>query len=141
VGALSLAGAIGYVVEAGQMPIGDMKSPGPGMYAVGVGVLWILASAVVIGEGVFAKTDVGDVHLPTGHARRQALIFMGTLVAFVAVLPIVGFPIAAVTYSAACLKFLGALSWPRAIAYGVLLGAAVTFAFGWLLGVPLPVAG
>ncbi|MGJ9413701.1 tripartite tricarboxylate transporter TctB family protein [Aeromicrobium sp. CF4.19] len=141
VGFMSLAGAVGYMWQAGQLPLGDMRSPGPGMYPMGVGVLWMLASAVVLGEALFSKADVGDVDLPIGRARRQALIFMGTLVVFVLVLPLIGFPIAATLYAVACLKFLGALTWVRSIVYGVAMGVVVSFVFGWLLAVPLPVAG
>lgn len=140
IGLLSLMVAVGYLVGAAGMPRGDLASPGPGMYPLGVGVLWIVASLVVAGEALLTSQDAGTVDLPQGYERRQALIFLGTLVAFIVVLPFLGFVYSAPLYVIASLKFLGGLSWSRSAAYGLLMGITVTLLFGQLLALPLPAA-
>lgn len=140
-GLASTAVAIGYLASAYNMPQGDLASPGPGMFPVGVGFLWALASVVVVLEAVLSKRDAGGLDLPRGFELRQAVIFMGTLVGFIVVLPLLGFVIAASLYATVCLKFLGSYSWIRAGAYGVAMGICTALLFGDVLALPLPTPG
>lgn len=140
-GLVSAAVAIGYLVSAYNMPQGDLASPGPGMFPMGVGYLWALASVVVVLEAILSKQDAGGLDLPRGFELRQALVFMGTLVGFIAILPLLGFVISASLYATACLKLLGPYSWIRAVAYGVAMGIATAFLFGDVLALPLPTPG
>lgn len=137
-GLASTAVAAGYLVSAHNMPQGHLASPGPGMFPVGVGCLWALASVVVVLEAVLTKNDAGGLALPRGFERRQAVVFMGTLVGFIAILPFLGFVISASLYATVCLKFLGSYSWIRAVAYGVAMGIATALLFGDVLALPLP---
>lgn len=140
-GLASAAVAIAYLVSAYNMPQGDLASPGPGMFPVAVGCLCVLASVVVVLEAVLSQQDAGGLDLPRGFELRQVVIFMGTLVGFIVVLPLLGFVISASLYAAACLKFLGPCSWIRAGAYGVVMGIATAFLFGDVLALPLPTPG
>jgi len=140
-GLASTALAMGYLVMAYNMPHGDLASPGPGMFPLGVGGLWVFASVVVVLEAILSQQDAGDLELPRGFERRQVLVFMGTLVGFIAALPFLGFLIAASVYAAVCLKLLGAYSWLRAGSYGVAMGIGTAFLFGDILALPLPVPG
>lgn len=133
--------AVGYLVSAYNMPRGDLAAPGPGMFPLGIGGLWVVASIVVVLEAILSKQDAGSLELPRGFERRQALVFMGTLVGFIALLPFLGFVIAASLYATACLKLLGAYSWIRASVCGVVMGIVTALLFGDVLALPLPTPG
>lgn len=138
VGLIALIVAIGYLVQSLGMPQGTLESPGPGMFPVGVGAVAVLISLLVIAEGALGIGTKGSVNLPTGFERRQVLIFMGTLVGFILLLPLAGQYLAASIYVIVTLKFLGKLSWIRSILVGVLLGAGVSYLFAEVLDIPLP---
>jgi putative tricarboxylic transport membrane protein len=138
VGVVALALSIGYLFQSLSMPQGTLDSPGPGMFPVGVGVAAILISLVVIAEGLAGVGTRGSLELPVGFERRQVLIFMGTLVGFILILPLAGQYLAASIYVMATLKFLGRLSWIRSIIFGVLIGAGVSLLFSEVLEIPLP---
>lgn len=140
-GLVSAAVAIGYLVSAYNMPQGDLASPGPGMFPVAVGCIWVLGSVVVVLEAILSKQDAGGLDLPRGFELRQAVVFMATLVGFVAVLPFLGFVISASLYAAVCLKLLGPYSWIRSGVYGVVMGVVTAFLFGDVLALPLPTPG
>lgn len=138
VGVVGLAGSIGYLVMAIDMPTGSMDSPGPGMFPIGVGVLAVVVSLIVIGEGLLKSGPTGDVELPVRFERRQALYFLGTLVAYILLLPLLGQYVAASLYVIATLKLLGGLSWVRSILVGLAMGIGVSALFGEVLDVSLP---
>jgi putative tricarboxylic transport membrane protein len=138
-GAVSLMVAVGYFVEALGMPRGTTEHPGPGVWPIAVGVAWIVISIVVIAEAAVSSEVSGEIELPTGRERRNVLIFVGATVAFVVLLPVLGQYIAASLYAIAVTKLLSTVSWARAVAYGVVLGAGISFAFITLLQIRLPV--
>ena len=138
VGVLALALSIGYLLQSVSMPQGTLDSPGPGMFPVGVGIAAIVISLVVVVEGLVGAGAKGSLELPVGFERRQVLIFMGTLVGFILILPLAGQYLAASIYVVATLKFLGRLSWIRSIILGVLIGAGVSLLFAEVLEIPLP---
>jgi putative tricarboxylic transport membrane protein len=138
-GAVSLMVAVGYLVEALGMPRGTSQHPGPGQWPLAVGVAWIVISILVIAEAAISTEIGGEIELPTGRERRNVLIFLAVTVAFVVVLPVLGQYIAASLYAVAVVKLLSTVSWARAVAYGVLLGAGISFAFITLLQIRLPI--
>jgi putative tricarboxylic transport membrane protein len=138
-GGASLMVAVGYLVEALSMPRGTAEHPGPGLWPIAVGVAWIVISILVIAEAAVSSQVGGEIELPTGRERRNVLIFVAVTVAFVILLPVLGQYIAASVYAVAIIKLLSSLSWARAVAYGVLLGAGISFAFITLLQIRLPV--
>jgi putative tricarboxylic transport membrane protein len=141
IGLISMVAAVAYLVGSLGMPRGELASPGPGMYPVAVAAVWILGSVVVTAEALVSPQTGGSIELPTGFERRQALIFIGTLVAFILALPFLGFSLAAALYVTACLRFLGEMSWPRSVISGVTMAVGVAVVFGQLLALRLPMAG
>lgn len=138
VGVVCLLLSIGYLVEAMSMPFGRAESPGPGTFPTGVGFLAIGVSIIVIIEGLTGSGTRGSLDLPTGTRLRSVLVFSGTLVAFVVVLPFLGQYVASSLYVIVTLKFLGGRSWMRSILMGALVGIGVTAVFSIGLGVQLP---
>jgi putative tricarboxylic transport membrane protein len=138
-GAVSLMVAVGYLVEALGMPRGTSQHPGPGQWPLAVGVAWIVISILVIAEAAISTEIGGEIELPTGRERRNVLIFLAVTVAFVVVLPVLGQYIAASLYAVAVVKLLSTVSWARAVGYGVLLGAGISFVFITLLQIRLPI--
>jgi len=138
-GGASLLIAVGYLVEALGMPRGTSEHPGPGVWPLAVGVAWIVISILVIAEAVVLREIGGEIELPTGRERRNVLIFLAVTVAFVVVLPVLGQYIAASLYAVAVVKLLSTVSWARAVGYGVLLGAGISFVFITLLQIRLPI--
>jgi putative tricarboxylic transport membrane protein len=137
-GVLSLALSVGYLVMALGMPAGEIASPGPGMFPTGVGIAAVVISLIVIAEAVFKRSEAGPIVLPRGYELRQSLIFMATLVGFIVILPLAGQYVASTLYVAVFLRFAGRLSWLRAVLFGVLIGAGLTFVFSAGLGIALP---
>jgi putative tricarboxylic transport membrane protein len=138
-GAVSLMVAVGYLAEALGMPRGTTEHPGPGVWPIAVGVAWIVISILVIAEAAVSSEVGGEIELPTGQERRNVLIFVAVTVAFVVVLPMLGQYIAASLYAVAVIKLLSSLSWARAVAYGVVLGAGISLLFMTVLQIRLPV--
>lgn len=138
-GAVSLMVAVGYLLEALDMPRGSTEHPGPGLWPIAVGTAWIVISLLVIAEAAVSSAVGGEIELPTGRERRNVLAFLGATVAFVVLLPMLGQYIAASLYAVAVIKLLSTLSWARAVAYGVLLGGGISFAFITLMQIRLPV--
>lgn len=138
VGAVSLALSIGYLIQAMGMPSGTLDNPGPGMFPVGVGFAAIVVSLIVVVEGLTGAGTRGSMDLPTGFERRQVLLFMGTLIGFIVLLPLLGMYISAAIYVIATLKFLGKMSWVRSAIIGLIIGVAVTWIFSEVLEIPLP---
>jgi len=138
-GAVSLMVAVGYFFEALGMPRGTAEHPGPGVWPIAVGVAWIVISILVIAEAAVSRAVGGKIELPTGRERRNVLIFVAVTVAFALLLPVLGQYIAASVYAVAIIKLLSTVSWARAVAYGVLLGAGISFAFITLMQIRLPI--
>ncbi|WP_245908767.1 tripartite tricarboxylate transporter TctB family protein [Mycobacterium neglectum] len=138
-GAANLMVALGYLIQALGMPRGTAEHPGPGLWPIAVGMAWVVISLLVIAEAAVSREVGGQIDLPTGVERRNVLMFLGATITFVVLLPFLGQYIAASLYAIAIIKLLSSLSWARAVAYGVVLGAGISFAFISLLQIRLPV--
>ena len=138
-GAVSLMISVGYLMEAVGMPRGSAGQPGPGLWPVAVGIAWIVISVLVVAEAALSSEVSGEVEIPTGQERRNVLLFLAATLGFVVLLPLLGQYIAASLYAVAVIKLLSPLTWLRAAAYGVLLGAGLSWAFIGILQIRLPV--
>jgi putative tricarboxylic transport membrane protein len=133
-----------YLIGALGFPVGSVAKPGPGFFPVGVGVFLCLAAAALtlaVGRGLqgpqsqrITRAEAGLSH----DARLRVVTTMLALVGFSLVLPWVGYPASAFAFVALLLRRLGNAAWPGALVTAS-LGALVSYyAFGVLLGVPLP---
>lgn len=137
-GGIFLLAFIGYYLMARDMPPGSLDSPGPGMFPSWVGLGGIVISLIVIAESLLDKGESGAIGFPRGNDLKVALVFLGTIVGYILVLPYLGMMASSMLYAITFLKFGSATSWPRSILIGGLMGAVLTIFFSSVLGLPLP---
>lgn len=129
---------IGYFMMARDMPPGSLESPGPGLFPTWIGIGGIIISGIVIVESLLNRGESGEIGFPKGTDFKVALIFAGTLVGYILVLPYLGMMASSILYAVTFLKFGSTTSWPRSIVVGGLMGAVLTLFFSSVLGLPLP---
>lgn len=137
-GGIFLLAFTGYYLMAQGMPPGQLDSPGPGMFPTWVGLGGIVISIIVIVESLLNKGESGAIGFPRGNDLRVALVFTGTIVGYILVLPYLGMLASSMLYAITFLKFGSTTSWPRSILVGGLMGAILTIFFSSVLGLPLP---
>jgi len=148
--ALALLAASGvYVASAWMLPLGTAARPGAGSYPLGVGIFgaavaltWVVVAlrrtpagpAAEAAAELLAEPRAAPVDPPGG---GRVAITAGLLIAFCWLLPLAGYPIAAFLFVALLLRGLGA-RWVSAGLIALGTAGASYYAFGTLLGVPLP---
>lgn len=137
-GVVFLAIFIGYFLEANGMDSGTLHRPGAGMYPFWIGLAGIAISVVVIVESAATRADSGKIDYPKGRDLRNTLIFVGMLLVFILVLPVLGMYISATLFALVFLKVIGEVSWMRTVIIGLIMGLGVTYCFDELLSLPLP---
>ena len=133
-----LAAAAAYLAGALPLPRGVSARPGPGFFPLLVGVFSCLAAAGFVVE-TFRRVPLrapAGAGLPAD-ARMRALATAGALVAFVLLLPWVGYPGVTLLFVATMLRSLGG-SWTLALATAVASAAGSYYLFASVLSVPLP---
>jgi hypothetical protein len=126
-----------YLAAALPLPRGVAARPGPGFYPMLVGVVFCIAGLAFIVETFRRVPPRASPDPITAAARIRALATAGTLIAFVVVLPWVGYVAATFFFVAAMLRALGG-GWTLALATAIASAAASYWLFASLLAVPLP---
>jgi putative tricarboxylic transport membrane protein len=135
-GLLVASGA--YLTAALGFPLGSVVKPGPGFFPVGIGVfLCVAAAALALAGGPGPRLTSTDAGL-TRDARVRVATAVLALVGFCLALPWVGYPASAFAFVALLLRRLGDAAWPGALVTAALSALVSYYAFGVLLGVPLP---
>ena len=113
--------------------VGSARAPGTGTWPLLVSV-----ALVVLGIGLLAMTGrTRDAERFTG-AAWLVLAALATMIAFVAVVGVIGFEIPAVLLMFAWLRFLGGESWRTSIITSLATVVAFYVVFVGLLAVPIP---
>ena len=126
-----------YLVAALPLPRGMAARPGAGFFPIIVGVFFCLAAAGFVFEtfrGVPLRTSAGRLGRDA-HIRAAATA--GALVAFVLLLPWLGYAAVTFVFVTAMLRALGG-SWTLALATAVASATGSYYVFATLLSVPLP---
>ena len=92
---------------------------------------------VILGAAHFGLRDGVAVRPDTAACRRVLLLFAG-LVAYVAVLPVIGFLPATIFFFLGLIAWLGDYSWRATVAWGMGMAIASQIIFKIWLGMPLP---
>jgi hypothetical protein len=113
--------------------VGSARTPGTGTWPLLVSV-----ALVVLGIGLLAMTGhTRDAERFTG-AAWLVLAALATMIAFVAVVGVIGFEIPAVLLMFVWLRFLGHESWRTSIITSLATVVAFYVVFVGLLAVPIP---
>lgn len=132
-GLLSLLGA-GVCVEAVRLKLGSALDPEPGFFPFVGGTLLIAMSALLVGQGLWAKGPAGDAR---GDRLGPPATLVGGLAVYVGLLPWGGYPLMTALLVLLALRVQDT-RWSPAIVAGVLLSLGSYFLF-LQLGIPLPV--
>lgn len=136
-GALGLIFGILYLLEGQNLALGRMRAPGPGVFPLVVGVIFVLVCIGVIADALWSKQP-GSVDFPKGQDLNRLVIIFGSFVVYVAVLNVFGFLLATVLLVTVFTRLVGDIPWLKATACGVGVTLLVWSAFVVLLGVQLP---
>jgi putative tricarboxylic transport membrane protein len=127
--------ALGLAAVAGSwaLGVGTPRAPGTGTWP-------LLVSAVLVVLGVALLALAGRVHDAERFTPSTWLVVGGiaTMVAFVAVLEVIGFEIPAALLTFVWLRFLGRESWRLSVVTSLGVVAAFYVVFVGLLSVPIP---
>ncbi|WP_436326948.1 tripartite tricarboxylate transporter TctB family protein [Brevibacterium sp. FAM 27836] len=131
--ALTLAFGIAGMVLSWNLSLGSLTDPAPGFFPFVVSLITAILSAAQIVLG--RRGGDGEKF-----SRYSATVVWGviSLLAFVTVLPLVGFEIPALLLSFVWMKWLGGESWRSAILYSTLTVAAFYLIFVVALRTQLP---
>lgn len=132
--ALGLALAAAYWAAAGAVPVSLLADE------VGAGgiprVLAALLAAFSLGIALRALTRPGNIRSPENHFKALGIAALGF--AYVALAPLIGYPIATTLLAGSAAYYYGARR-PAGVALFALGSAALLWlVFGELLGIPLP---
>jgi hypothetical protein len=134
-GVLAASGA--YLAVALTFPLGSVTRPGPGFFPVGVGVFLCLVAAVLV--VTTRRRGVATAPSMDAAAGGRVLTTVAGLGGFCLLLPWIGYPSCAFVFVALLLRRLGGAGWAGALVTAALSAFVSYYAFGVVLGVPLPV--
>lgn len=118
---------------AGDLGLGGLRDPGPGLWPTIVAVLLVLTGVVIIvGAGKSTDTEA--------FTRGTAVVGLGiaSLVLYTALFEVIGFEIPTVLLLVLWLRFFGREKWRSTVIVSVVTTAAAYLVFIIGLGVPLP---
>jgi hypothetical protein len=137
VAAVLLVGlAVGVFLASRDFPSGFGDSPGAAFFPrLIASVLALLAGVLFVRSA--ASSDARSYDVSATDAGRFA-IPVGLLVAYVALMPIVGFVLDTVAFLVVTMRYSGVESYLRSGTLAVGLGLALYYVFGEFLHVPFP---
>lgn len=138
IGVVGLAVFGYYLWEAGQMPMGETGSPGPGLFPTMVGALGVAVSGLVVVDALTKRERENRIELPGKRVLTKIVLFAGTLIGFVVLLPVLGQYVASTLFCVASIKIIGNGSWFRSFFAGALIAISLSWAFLELFSIPLP---
>jgi len=132
--------ALLYLAKALTYGRGTLDDPGPGLYPIAVGLLFLIGA---IGTAIEASLDAGrgaddTVAWPTGAASWRMVALIAVSLAYVFLLPWAGHPVAAALVTLVALEVMGLQGWPLKIVLAAVAGIGSHWLFAVVLGVPLP---
>ena len=126
-----------YLVTALTYEMGTLARPGPGVYPLFVSFFFLLGSAGTL-IAALVRPVPGTFELPAGAARKRVLLVLAACIAYVLLLPIVGYPLATIALILITLHGMGMPSWPTKAGLAIALTTASFVLFDIVLSVPLP---
>jgi hypothetical protein len=141
--AILIAGILGTVVSAFYVlmgltyPRGTLVKPGPGIYPLFVGFIFLAGSVGTIIAAVSSPIP-GNLEIPGMEARRRILTVLGGVLGYMLIISTLGYIPAAAEIVLVTLHGMGMRSWPLKIGLAVAFALGSYCLFGVLLMVPMP---
>lgn len=137
VAAVLLVGlSVGVFVASRDFPSGFGDSPGAAFFPrLIVSVIALLAGVLFVRS--IASSDTRTYDVSTTDVRRFA-VPVAALVAYVALMPILGFVLDTITFLIVLMRYSGVESYWRSASLAVGLGVVLYYVFGEFLHIPLP---
>ena len=116
---------------------GTPAKPGPGLYPLFVGFLFLAGSVGTVVTALVRPAE-GSFAWPKGSAWRRVCLVTFAVFAYMLLLPIVGYLPTAAVVVLATLHGMDMPSWPRKIGVAIAFALVSYYLFGPVLSVPLP---
>ncbi|MCE9663214.1 tripartite tricarboxylate transporter TctB family protein [Halomonas sp. M5N1S17] len=132
---LSLAAVFGYYahgVHAAARGVTDWLLILP---AAGIGITALL---VIVGTNVIDWYRQRDAAAQEDPSTLPAVLFMGLLALYVALIPVIGFDLGSLLFLCLALYLQGEKRWWVIVGFGVVVSATIVLLFIELLGIRLP---
>ncbi len=129
-GAVAIWGAL-------RLPIGRIGSPEPGFVPLVEGILLGLTGLVLMFQA-FKKSIAERIDWPAGDARRMIFHLSGVLLAYLVLMPLVGFTLSTFLFLTVAIKAWKRYSTPIAIVSAVSITLFIYLTFSAALNMPLP---
>jgi len=136
-GIAGIALSVLYLGLASTYSMGTLTKPGPGLYPLFVGFLFLTGSVGTVAAAL-ARPARGAFGWPGGRAGRRVGLMMLAVFAFVLLFAILGYVPTAAVIVLVTLQGMGMHSRPRKIGLAIAFSLASYYLFGVLLKVPLP---
>lgn len=141
--AILVAGILGtavsafYVLVAFTYPRGTLVKPGPGIYPLFVGFIFLAGSVGTLIAAV-SSPILANLEMPGMEARRRIVTVLGAALGYVLIISTLGYIPAAAEIVLVTLHGMELRSWPLKIGLAVAFALGSYCLFGMLLQVPLP---
>jgi putative tricarboxylic transport membrane protein len=130
-GLLAVAVGIAVAFGARDLGVGSLTDPGPGLWP-------LVVSAVLVITGAVVAARPGDDAEAIGRDAWTVVVACVTLVAYTAVIRVVGFELPTIALLAMWMRVFGGEPWRTTVAVSVGVTVVVYLVFILALGVALP---
>ncbi len=130
-GLLAVAVGIAVAFGARDLGVGSLTDPGPGLWP-------LVVSAVLVITGAVVAARPGDDAEAIGRDAWTVVVACVTLVAYTAVIRVVGFELPTIALLAVWMRVFGGEPWRTTVAVSVGVTVVVYLVFILALGVALP---
>ncbi len=136
-GIVSTALAVFYIVNALMIRMGSLDKPGPGIYPLFVGCIFLIGSAGTL-IAALLKPASGVFGWPRGRSWRRVGIVFGGAMSYLLLFPFFGYIPATTSIVLFTLYGMEMRSRPLMIGLAIVFSVGSWYAFTGLLHVPIP---
>lgn len=130
---------VAAVVASESLPrYAGRQGPGPGAFPTWIALLLAVCAAVILARVARERRLAPAIRWPRGEALRRVLLATVSLVAYLVLLPLLGFLLSSALLLLLHFKTVGGYPWRIAVPTAVVAALLVWYLFGVLLRVPLP---
>ena len=134
---LGLAGLLASIRLDEQLrPLNISMAIGPARYTAVVSAIILVCGALLLVREL--RRTRADSRVRSRLASARGAILIGVLLAYVAVVPLLGFTLGNLCVFPLLFHVCGMRPWPRSLVSGIVMAAAFHVVFVWLARIPIP---